>query len=373
MSDFFIAKTFQGLEQVLADELKLLGAHQIQLLKRAVSFEGDPVLMYRSNMFLRSAIRILVGVRNFRAATEEDLYQQMKRIPWEDYLQADQFFAIDAVTGSHLFKNSHYVALKTKDALVDRFRQKRGRRPSVDLKRPDVRIHVNIRGDEVSTYLDSSGDSLHLRGYRKVNTKAPINEVLAAGMILLSGWKGEEAFFDPMCGSGTLPIEAGLMASQTAPGLLRKGFGFQQWSDFDPKAWERVIEEARELKTEARAPIFAADISPVSIKAANENIRAAGLESHIQPLKQSFLKAEAPADSGYLLMNPPYDERLVHADIKGFYKEIGDCFKPKYKGWKAWLISSNMEAMKHVGLKPMKRIQLFNGPLPCKFQGYEMY
>lgn len=370
---FFIAKTFQGLEEVLADELSRLGAKEIKVLKRAVAFRGDRLLMYQANMFLRSAIRILRSVQNFEAVNEGELYEQIYQIPWEKYLHKNQHFAIDAVTGSHFFKNSHFVALKSKDALVDRFRRRTGTRPSVNLDKPDIRIHINIQGKYVRVYLDSSGNSLHLRGYRKAMNKAPLNEVLAAGLILLSGWEGDTPFLDPMCGSGTLPIEAALIASDTAPGLFRKSFGFFSWPDFSEDSWQQVMDEALDREKELTVPILASDISPLSVSIAEQNIKSAGFDKKIQPQEISFQKRELPPEAGHLIVNPPYDQRLLHKDIEGFYKEIGDQLKQQYKGWNAWIISSNMAAMKKIGLKPSRKIQLFNGSLECKYQGYELY
>ncbi|MCI4668117.1 MAG: THUMP domain-containing protein [Bacteroidia bacterium] len=370
---FFIAKTFQGLEEVLAHEIQGIGGSNIRILKRAVSFEGDKSTMYKANMFLRTAVRVLRSIKDFEAFNERQLYEQVYQIPWENFMEIGQTFTVDAVTGSHLFKNSHFVALKTKDALVDRFRKREGKRPSVDLQKPDLRIHINIQGNMARLYLDSSGNSLHLRGYRKAMTKAPLSEILAAGMILLSGWDGKTPFFDPMCGSGTLPIEASLIASNTAPGLFRKSFGFFSWIDFEEKLWQKIVDQALEQETELTTPIYASDISPLSIKISTENMKSAGFEDDIKLEKISFQKAPLPCDSGFLIMNPPYDQRLFHQNIQGFYKEIGDHLKQTYKGWTAWIISSNMEAMKRVGLKPSKRVQLFNGPLQCKYQGYELY
>lgn len=370
---FFIAKTFQGLEEVLATELDALGAQEIQILKRAVAFRGDKLLMYRANMFLRSAIRILQSVRNFEATNEQQLYDQIYRIPWEKYMDKDQLFAIDTIIGSHFFNNSHFVALKSKDAIVDRFRNKYRARPSIDLQNPDVRIHINIQGKYVRVYLDSSGSSLHLRGYRKAMTKAPLNEVLAAGMILMAGWDGKTPFLDPMCGSATMPIEAAMIASDTAPGLSRKSFGFFNWRDYDDTCWQQVVDEALEREKELDIPIFASDISPTSLKIAEQNLLSAGFDKAVKLDKVAFQKREVPAEKGFLIVNPPYDQRLLHNDIEGFYKEIGDQLKQAYKGWEAWIISSNMGAMKKIGLKASKKIQLFNGSLSCKFQGYELY
>lgn len=329
--------------------------------------------MYRANMFLRTAVRILKAIKSFEATNEDQLYRQMMNIPWEKIMGIHQTFAIDAVVGSHFFRHSKYVALKTKDALADRFRNKKGKRPSVDPKDPDIRIHVNIQGKLVRVYLDSSGDSLHLRGYKKALTEAPLSEILAAGMIKLSGWDMKTPFMDPMCGSGTLSIEASLMATDTAPGLFRTAFGFQFWNNYDDKMWKRVKEEAMDRQKPLEIPIHASDVSPKAVRIAKRNLEGADLLDQVEISVIKYQSVEVPETPGWMLINPPYGERLAQHEINDFYKTIGDRMKQDFKGWQAWIISSNFEAMKKIGLKPLKRINLFNGPLACKFQGYDLY
>lgn len=369
----YVVKTFQGLEQMLALELERLGAEDINILKRAVSFKGDKRMMYMANMHLRTAIRILKPLAEFTAKDEDDLYQGMSQIPWEKYMQVDQTLAVDAVVGSHLFKHSQYVALKTKDAVVDRFRRSHQKRPSVNLENPHLRIHVNLQGREVKVLLDSSNESLHKRGYRKLNHPAPISEVLAAGMIMLAGWNGEQTFFDPMCGSGTIAIEAALIASQTAPGMMRSQFGFHSWPDYDRSLWKKVKAEARHQQKDIDVEIFASDRSTDSLDIARRHVEEADMEGRIQFRQRDFLKSGPPAESGLMMMNPPYGERLMKEGVSDFYKVVGDQMKQQYKGWKAWIISADLESIKKIGLRASKKYSLFNGPLPCKYQGYELY
>lgn len=368
-----IAKTFFGLEGVLAEELKALGASNIQLLKRAVHFEGDKALMYRANLELRTALRILLPIRSFRARNPEELYRQVLRVNWSKYLNIDQTFAIDAVTNSEFFRHSKFAALKTKDAIADQFRKRSGRRPDVNPHYPDVRINLHIFNQQCTLSLDSSGDSLHKRGYRTDSTTAPINEALAAGMILLSGWRGETDFLDPMCGSGTLLIEAAMIAGNIAPQFQRKAFGFLRWKNFDRKIWTEVKAQEKQRRRPIACQILGADKDFKAVSAAGHNSYAVQLEAHIKVQRSTFAKLPPPEAPGMLITNPPYDERLQSADIGALYKSIGDRLKQAYPGWVAWMISSNMPALKKVGLKAAKKYILFNGPLECKFQKYDLY
>lgn len=369
----FLAKTFQGLEGVLAQELTALGASAVRPVKRAVHFDGDQVLLYQANLWLRTALRILVPIHQYEASDEAALYRGMQAIAWADYLRTDQTLAVDTVVNSRTFTHSHFVALKTKDAVVDQFRQRSGRRPSVDTQAPDLRIHVHINDHTVRVLLDSSGESLHRRGYRLAGRKAPLNEVLAAGLLKLAGWVPEQPLLDPMCGSGSIPIEAALVAANVAPGLLRQRFGFQQWRDYDRDLWQALRQDARSQRQRLVAPISGRDRSPAALNAAQANARRARVESFINLTPGDFLTDPAPEQAGVLLMNPPYGERLGEADQRDFYRAIGDQFKQTYPGHQAWLISANLQALKALGLKPSHKHTLYNGPLLCKFHGYELY
>ncbi len=370
-----IVKTLHGLEEVLAQEIRDLGGADVQLLKRAVSFEGDKRLLYRANLELHTALRVLVHMKDFIAKTPEELYKKIRRIEWLDYLDVDQTFAIDATATSGIFRHSKYAALKVKDAVADYFRQKTGRRPDVNVDYPHLRINLHINEDKCSLSLDSSGDSLHKRGYRANTLEAPLNEVLAAGMILLSGWRGDSTFVDPMCGSGTLLIEAALIANNIPPQLHRKEtFGFTRWNNYDAKLWADVIEQAKANIHPQQCEIVGFDKDRRAVRITEQNIFSAYLDSsHIKVARSAFEKLEPPPPPGVILMNPPYDERLEQQEIDEFYKMIGDVLKQQFAGYEAWIISSNMEAMKFIGLRPSRRITLYNGALECKFQGYEMY
>lgn len=368
-----IAKTSFGLEEVLADELRQLGATDIVTLNRAVSFKGDKGFMYKANYCCRTALRILKPIAYFDIKTNEDLYNQIMNINWEDYLRKDGLFVIDSVIKDTIFTHSQYAAQKAKDAIADQFRNKFGMRPSVDLVKPDLRINLHIYKESCTVSLDSSGESLHKRGYRQATNIAPISEVLAAGMILLSGWDKQSNFADPMCGSGTLLIEAAMIANNIPAGYYRKGFGFEKWKDFDPALWETIRNAASNKMVEYEGEIVGSDISEPTIKIARTNIRYAKLHKDIQVEVSDFINKLAPETPGILIMNPPYGERMEKDDLIEFYKSLGDTLKTKYDGWDAWIISSDVEAMKFIGLKPAKKITLFNGPLECRFMKFEIY
>ncbi len=371
----YIAKTFHGLETILAKELTQLGATNIEERKRAVQFDGDQALLYRANLHLRTALRILQPIHYFHAQTEQQLYNKVDEIDWSEYIDVNSTFAIDSVVHSRFFKHSKYIALKTKDAIVDQFRKKTGRRPSIDVERPDLRLNLYINDHRCSLSLDSSGESLHRRGYRTQKNIAPLNEVLAAGMILMSGWKGERFFIDPMCGSGTIPIEAALIARNIAPSIRRTYFGFMRWRNFDAALWKQCRKEAWEKAQALKFPIHGADKLARNIPIATNNAKRAGLASQIQFSQADFLNEGPPSEheQGVLIMNPPYGERISQHDINAFYKEIGDRLKNHYKGYEAWIISGDQTAIKQVGLRASKKVTLFNGPLECKFRKYELY
>jgi putative N6-adenine-specific DNA methylase len=368
-----IAKTLAGLEPVLADELRALGATGIRELKRAVAFDGDIRMLYRANYELRTALRILMPIHSFPAYNERTYYEAVREVDWTEYMRVDDTLAVDAIAVGEVFRHSKYVGLMTKDAIVDQFRDQYGRRPNVNTVAPTLRVNVHVQGTHCDISLDASGDSLHRRNYRRDTVEAPLNEVLAAGMILLSGWNGKGPFVDPMCGSGTLPIEAAMIATQTPPQQKRESFGFFKWPDFNRKVWETVKKEADARVRPFEFQILASDKDPRARNATSINVMSAGLEHTVQVEKMAFEKLAPPEGPGTLVANPPYDERLKMEDIAEFYKSIGDRLKQEWSGWDAWLISSNREALKHVGLRPSKKITLFNGALECSFQKFELY
>lgn len=369
----YIAKTLAGLEGVLAAELEQLGASGVRVLKRAVAFDGDTALLYRANYELRTALRILVPIHSFSAYNEDDYYACIRDIDWSQYMGVRDSLAIDALTFGEVFTHSKFLALLTKDAIVDQFRDRYNRRPDVNVVAPNLRINVHVQGTHCDVSLDASGDSLHLRGYRKDKVEAPLNEVLAAGLIALSGWTPEQTFADPMCGSGTLPIEAALVATQTPIQYHRAGFGFMRWAGFDKKTWESVKKAADARIRPAPCPIIASDIDPRARNSTSLNLMAAGMEQVVQIEKMDFEKKKAEGAPGVLIVNPPYDERLKIEDSVRFYQNMGDALKKNWTDWNAWVISSNRDALKHLGLRPERRITLFNGALECSFQHFALY
>ena len=368
-----IIKTLQGLEPILAAELEALGATDIRPLKRAVSCNGDQRLLYRANYELRTALRILVPIHTFRATNEQSFYRGIRELDWSQHLGVTDTLAVEATVASEHFRHSQYMALLTKDAIVDQFRDKTGRRPSVNVESPTLRIHVRIVAGQCDLLFDASGDSLHKRGYRRDTVEAPLSEVLAAGLVMLTGWTGGSSFVDPMCGSGTIPIEAAMIAMRMPPQHKRELFGFFKWKDFDQKLWQTVKREADARVQHAAFPILASDKDPRARNATTINLMSVGLEDAIRVEKMDFEKLVPPESPGILIANPPYDERLKVEQTAEFYKSIGDRLKRQWAGWEAWMISSNMEAWKGFGLRPSRKITLFNGPLECHFQKFELY
>lgn len=368
-----IAKTLSGLEEVLAQELRELGASDVSPLKRAVSFSGDLELLYRANYQLRTAIRILKPIEAFQTRHPDSLYRRILKIDWSEYMSVDETFAINSVTNSPYFTHSKFAALRVKDAIADHFRKKYHRRPDVNVTDPDLRIHVHISNENCTLAMDSSGDALYKRGYRVETLEAPINEVLAAGMILLTGWQRDCHFIDPMCGSGTIPIEAAMYAQHIPPQIHRTSFGFMKWKNFDKTLWEKVVKEANAKRKEFPYQILGYDQSFKAARIAQFNAEAAKLDHLIKFERCNFEKLTPPEGEGILVMNPPYDERLENANINDLYTDIGNQLKRAFPGYEAWIISSNFEALKHIGLRPAKKIILFNGSLECKFQKYELY
>jgi putative N6-adenine-specific DNA methylase len=368
-----VAKTFRGLENVLYKELKQLGATDLELGNRMVEFTGDKEFMYRANFHLRTALRILKPIAEFKVKDDTQLYNKIQSIDWSTYFDLENTFSIDSVIFSDHFSHSNFVTQRVKDAIADQFREKFQKRPYVDIEDPDIKIGIHISHDLCTVSLDSSGDSLHKRGYRQITNKAPLNEVLAAGMILLSGWDKKSTFIDPMCGSGTLIIEAALMANNIPPGIYRKKFGFETWKDFDNELLENIYEEDN-VEPNPEVKVIGSDISEIAIRIAQENISNAGLKRKIE-IKVDPIENFTPpnTENGIVVTNPPYGERIKINEINAFYKSLGDNFKTKYKGFEIWLLSNNNDAIKRVGLHPSSRVTLFNGALECKFLNYSIY
>lgn len=369
----FLAKTFYGFEPLLEKELRKLGAKNIKTINRAVSFQGDLGFLYKANLSLRTALRILMPIARFQVRNQTDLYRAVDHVNWSLWFSSDQSFIIDVTLFSDHFNHSLFVAQKAKDAIVDQFSKKEGKRPSVTTDNPDIRIQLHLQGDQLTISLDSSGNSLHQRGYRIQTNIAPINEVLAAGMLLHSGWEGKTYFYDPMCGSGTLAIEAAMIACNIPPSLNRSLFSFMNWKNFDSKLFEIIRSSCLSKVKEFNGHIYASDKAPSAIRKAQENIENAGLEAYISVVRSDFFFANRPLEAPlHIVFNPPYGERLpIDANI--FYGRIGDTLKKEYQGCDAWFITANIEALKSVGLRSSKKIKMFNGKLESKLVNYELY
>ncbi len=367
-----IAKTFQGLEPVLATELIELGANNIQIGRRMVSFVGNKELMYRANFQLRTAIRILKPIKHFRATTAEEVYNAVKQVDWTQYLTNDTTFAVDSVVFSNEFRHSKFVAYKVKDAIVDQFREKTGDRPNIRLVNPDIQLHIHIAEYDCTLALDSSGESLHRRGYRQESVEAPLNEVLAAGIILQTGWRGECDLIDPMCGSGTIPIEAALIARGIAPGVFRKEYAFEKWPDFDPDLFGAIYDDdSRERPFDHH--IYGYDNNRRAVAIATNNVRAAGLSREITIELRDFQDFVQPREKSIIITNPPYGERISAPDLLGLYKMIGERLKHQFTGNDAWILSYREECFEAIGLKPSLRTPLYNGALECELRKYRMF
>ena len=384
-----LAKTFKGLEQVLAQELIELGANDVQIERRAVSFKGDKALLYRANLCLRTASRVLVPVAQgqlklkngtSKLKPEDWLYELVKAVNWSLYMTENTTFAIDATVYSETFRNSRFVTYRVKDAVADYWQERAGKRPNVKVTDPELYINVHIGAERVTVSLDSSGESLHKRGYRVANTEAPINEALAAGMLLLAGWKGQSDFYDPMCGSGTIPIEAALIARNIAPGVFRQSFAFEKWLDFDAELWSEIYNDDSHER-EFHHKIYGSDASFYAIQQATKNVKSAGVQRDVE-LKQirleeiKFGNVQSPMSnpSPLVMLNPPYGERLAsNKDMELLYGKIGTALKHQFAGSTAWIISSNDAAMKCIGLKPSKKLHLLNGELDCQFNRYDLF
>jgi len=368
-----VAKTFFGFEEILTKELQQLGAQKVEPGIRMVSFLGDKGFMYKANVALRTALKILKPIHKFRAFNEVSLYKGIQLVDWSEYLDANQTFVIDATVHSDHFSHSEFVAQKCKDAIVDQFRNKTGQRPSVDKAHPDLRINVHIAKDHCNVSLDTSGASLHHRGYRTATNIAPINEVLAAGMLLLSGWDGTSDFLDPMCGSGTILAEAAMIACHIPANINRREFAFEKWKDWDSELFETIVNGLLKKTREFHYSIIGYDKAPSAVMKAKDNLKNANLDDYVKIYDRNFFDTQKETQGPlHMVFNPPYGERL-DIDLERFYREVGDTLKTSYPNTNAWFITGNMEALKYVGLKPSRKIKLFNGSLEARFVKYEMY
>jgi putative N6-adenine-specific DNA methylase len=368
-----IAKTLYGMEAVLSEELRQLGAGNVREGVRCAFFEGDEGFMYKANLSLRSALRILKPVHTFQIRRQEELYTHLQGMDWALYLSPSMTFVVDTVLNSDHFSNSLFVSQKAKDAIVDQFRDRFGERPTVSVSDPDLRIHIHLQGNTVHVSLDSSGSSLHRRGYRVDTNIAPINEVLAAGLLLLSGWRGQCDFLDPMCGSGTLLIEAAMIACNIPANINRKHFGFQNWKNYDPVLFKTIHEASLARIREFHYTLKGYDKAPSAIRKATENIQNANLSEYIVLEQKDFFKSEKDIKGPlHLVCNPPYGERLP-VDMEYFYKEFGNTLKQNYTNTRAWMFTGNLEALKYVGLRPSRKIKLFNGSIESRLALFEIY
>ena len=368
-----VAKTFLGLENVLSDELRNLGATNIKVANRAVIFEGNTYILYKVNYCARTALSILMPVKEFKIRSKDDLYSGGKSIRWEKYINPNSTFSITPVVNSPLFKHSGYAGLTLKDSIADYFREKTGSRPSVNTTNPDISINLHISNLDVTVSLDSSGEPLFKRGYRQAFTEAPLNESLAAGMLLMSGWNGSSPLIDFMCGSATILIEAALIAKKVPSGKFRKSFGFQKWNNYDEQLFEQVKQECESGIVELKTKIWGSDISSEAVKNSTINIRNAGLENDITIKTVDFKDVTAFDDAGMVMINPPYGLRLNPDDLDSLYEMIGSKLKHSFEGYTAWILSSNREALKKIGLKPSEKHILLNGANECMFLKYDLY
>jgi putative N6-adenine-specific DNA methylase len=369
----FVAKTLFGLEKVLAGELETLGADNVKVANRAVLFTSDKYLLYKANYCLRTALSILMPVKEFRIRSKDDLYKGGSGIEWDKYMSPDQTFSISPVVNSTYFDHSGYAGLILKDSIADYFRKNSGRRPSVNSDDPGILINLHISNDHVTVSIDSSVVPLFKRGYRQEQATAPLNEALAAGILLISGWDATSSLTDPMCGSGTIPIEAGLIACNIPPGKFRKYFGFQKWIDFEPDLFEKVRGDCERVIKSSPVRIYASDISETAVIQTKTNIARAGLADAITVSQSDFRDLKCADDNGFLALNPPYGIRIQPEELNELYSMIGSTLKHNFSGNTAWLITSNKESLKHVGLKPKEKHVLYNGALECMLLKYELY
>jgi putative N6-adenine-specific DNA methylase len=369
----YVAKTLFGLEKVLAEELASLGAEEIAPANRAVLFSGDMKLLYKVNYLSRAALSVLMPVSEFWIKSADDLYRKCMKIGWDQYMGVDNTFSVASVVQSPLFNHTGFAGLKLKDAVADYFRNVSGRRPSVDQADPDILINLHISNEKVTVSLDSSLIPLFKRGYRQEQAAAPLNEVLAAGMLLLAGWNATSDLVDPMCGSGTIPIEAGLMATNTPAGKFRKFFGFQKWKGYDQDIFQEIVNNGNAGIRQSPVKISGSDISELALSQAVKNVTFAGLEDSISLEIADFKTLKVTGSEGIIFINPPYGERLLPDETDALYNMIGTSLKHNFPGYSAWIISSNKESLKHIGLKPKEKHLLYNGSLECLFNKYELY
>ena len=372
MQKAYIAKTLKGLEEVLATELIALGADNVEIQRRAVAFTGDQRLLYKANLHLRTALRILMPIYQFKAKNPDEIYKAVKQFDWEQYMDIKTNFAIDSTVFSEEITHSKFATYRMKDGIVDWFRDKYNQRPSVKLTNPELQFNIHIAGDQCTISLDSSGESLHKRGYRVAQNDAPISEVLAAGMLLMAGWKGESDFVDPFCGSGTFLIEAALIALNIAPGLYRSSFGFEKWKDFDKDLFDTLYQDDSEERSFEHR-IYGFDIDRKSIAISEKNIKSAGLMKYIDLEVRAVQDFEALSSKALMVTNPPYGERLNFRELTNTYAELGTALKHKFTGNSAWFISSEYSLLDKIGLRPSKKIDLLNGSLDCKFHRYDIF
>lgn len=370
-----IAKTFQGLEEILAGEIRQLGADDVCVGNRMVAFSGDQAMLYRANICLRCAVRVLMVLNEFKATDPDEVYERVKQMPWEDLMDQHDTFLVDAVCFSEDFRHSKFVAYRTKDAIADRFRERIGQRPNVSISDPTLRIHVHISAHDVCVALDASGESLHKRGYRRQTVAAPINEVLAAAMVLLSGWKGDTDFVDPFCGSGTILIEAALIARNISPGLFRQEFAFERWRDFNRNLLDEIYNDDSGERP-FNHKIYGFDINRQAVRIAQENVRSAGVADIVQVQQGDFRDFTWAKDGKrpcIMITNPPYGERITSNDILGLYETIGSKLKREFVGNDAWIISYHEECFDHIGMRPSTKFALYNGALPCELRRYQVF
>lgn len=367
-----IAKTFEGLESVLADEIAILGGGEIEILKRAVKFQGDLSLVYKANLWLRTALRVIIPFRKFKVKNADDLYNAVKSVYWQQYLTPEMTIAVDSSINSSPFNHANFVALRVKDAIVDRMRDDLGKRPSVDTESPDLLINVHIFRNDCTLSFDSSGQSLHKRGYRLAQTDAPLNEVLAAGLILKTGWRGETDFYDPMCGSGTFTTEAFGIAMNEPPGKDIK-FGFMRWLNYDKDLWNNIIKSSKDERKNVSVNFHTSDILEKAIAVTKKNMTRREMREKVVIKQIDFFDTKPESAEGLVIINPPYGERIDTKDIKSLYKKIGDKLKYDYPGFNAWVLLASPEAEKSIGLKPSAKHKVLNGAIECKFNKYDLF
>ncbi|MDR9488485.1 THUMP domain-containing protein [Salibacter sp.] len=369
-----VVKTHQGLETVLAEEIKAFGGENIEILNRAVACEGDLETVYRCNLACNTALRVLVTISSFTIQNQDDLYEGAYEIQWQRYFDVDKTFIIDGVIFSDLMRNTQFPALKVKDAIADRFRNEFGKRPSIDKISPDVRVHLLIRQDKVDIALDSSGDPLNQRNYRTRSLRAPLNEALAAGILKLAGYDGSVDIYDPFCGTGTFLTEAALIASNTAPNVNRKDFCLKNWMNFDRELWYSVLEDLRDQEKEIEARFYGSDSDQEAVDTTREHWIKLGLEPDLlRVTRNHFEDCRPKGETGLFVANPPYGKRIDEDDAVELHKAIGDLLKQEFKGFKAAIFSGSMKGLKHFGLRPFKKVPMFNGSIECKLHLYEMY